>query len=282
MPEKPEAQTMADRLNADLAGYYITQFTTTLTITGLDQLIALLPRGIVQICSRGKKVIWELEGAIFLITSLGMTGRWVYFELPHVKARVDVGAFDSETSTLISMGTILFDDSRKMGDLQLAFGWDHAIQLLANVGPDLLLDTIPFEHYYAVLKQSKLQNWCVNKFLKEQQYFSGVGNYLVAEIMYRARLRPDRPLCSLTSEECQLLYTESIATIKESYAVGGFTIERYLDPTGAEGRFKPQVYGRRTDNLGNEVVATRFSAGKIVPAAQGKGQTTWWVPAVQK
>ena len=282
MPEKPEAQTMTDKLNSDLAGYYLTQFTLQsdkFEITNLNKLQTLLPRGIVRIFSRGKKVIWELEGGIFIVTSLGMTGRWVYSQLPHVRVCATLAAIEGNTVTPI--GNVYFDDQRMIGgNIELAFDLDQVKQLLKNVGPDLLLDDITFDYFYSILKAAP--NWVITKFLKEQKYFSGIGNYLVAEILYRARVRPDRKLANLSLDECKRLWEESRNTIYESYMLGGFTIERFLDPSGNSGSFVAQVYGRSADKYGNTVVAARFKGDKMVdPSEQKSGQTIWWVPAIQ-
>jgi len=157
---------------------------------------------------------------------------------------------------------------------------------LAELGPDLLatallysghrpvsgtIDPVSPEIWLQKLRNPRIPNKQVGDFLMEQKYISGIGNYLRAEILYHAKIRPDRALSSLTHLETETLYRYALKTIVESYSYGGLTIENYWSPDGRRGTFPKQVYGKTEDPYGNPVVTNSTKGDR----------TVHWVPAVQ-
>jgi formamidopyrimidine-DNA glycosylase len=108
--------------------------------------------------------------------------------------------------------------------------------------------------------------------MMEQKFFSGVGNYLLAEILYACKILPTRLLKDLSDKDKYNLWFYSKKLLKDSYESGGLTIATYFSMTGEKGIFDHKVYMRKTDPLGNPVFTAVFS----------NKRTSHYVPAVQK
>lgn len=283
MPEKPEAQIIADRLEARLAGRIIVGI---LSLHGFDlprwaEVQAKLPATVGQVFSRGKKVIFYLiasDGSpIYLVTSLGMTGKWLYFRTS--SARFVMEFYPNETATRTVNGheirEVCFDDQRRFGGIEVAFNPPGLQAILSTVGADWLLDDISPQYWLAVVGCGAYDRWAITKFLMEQSIFAGVGNYLKSEILYCAQVHPTRKIGSLSAEERLRIFTTARYIVRESYEARGFTIESFLSSDGEMGQYQARVYRRTSDQYGYVV------KHEILPGS-GPRQVTWWVDEIQK
>lgn len=173
---------------------------------------------------------------------------------------------------LIVVGqTVYFDDSRHFGNLTLMSEQDYR-EKLGKIGPDLLAEDISLEQWTREFRSSRRSGMQICDFLMKQEYFSGIGNYLKAEILYRSKIRPDRTLWEIHDDEMVTILQQSMATIRESYSYKGLTVRSYWDPDGEKGTFPRQIYEKEIDPLGHRVIKSQFKDGR----------TTHWVPEVQK
>jgi len=106
----------------------------------------------------------------------------------------------------------------------------------------------------------------------EQKFFSGVGNYILAEVLYECKILPTRLLKDLSSEDKYNLWFYSRKILKDSYQYGGVTISTYFGMNGERGIFRVKVYGQKYDPYGNPVSTGVFS----------NNRTSHFVPNVQK
>ena len=106
----------------------------------------------------------------------------------------------------------------------------------------------------------------------DQSKFSGIGNYLRAEILYQCRISPWRKLSELSEKEQELLYFTTLKIMKRSYESNGKTLKSYVTPEGHNGKFRCVVYGCSSDPDGNIIKTEKDSTGRMIH----------WVPAVQK
>ena len=82
--------------------------------------------------------------------------------------------------------------------------------------------------------------------LLNQKLLSGVGNIYADESLFRAGIRPRRRAASLTRVELQKLHASLQEVLREAIALGGSSVNDYVDAEGKEGLFQLQhrVYGR--------------------------------------
>ncbi len=264
MPESPESRIIAEGLQKYLPGYYITSIEST------DYNIPLpLPRLIKGITVKGKKLVFMLDQDIYLVNSLGMTGRWVWEKAPH--ARVTISLSKLVNNELVFAGNLYYDDTRKFGNFTI---YNSTQELLngfkGKVGPDLLNETVPYELWYSTVKKLKTTKQ-ICQFLLDQQYFSGIGNVYRSEIAYHAKLNPTRLLSSLSESELKQLYDSSIAVLRDSYSKRAYSGNKIWDPLNQPGQYDPMVYNKLLDPHGNPVQTTTCKDKRKL----------YWVPQVQ-
>jgi formamidopyrimidine-DNA glycosylase len=168
---------------------------------------------------------------------------------------------------------VWFHDTRHFGRFDIYQDEKIFQSIMDKMGPDFLShpDGISREVWFSKVRLPRVQHMEICKFLMEQKYFSGIGNYLKAEILYRAKIRPNRLLRELSDDDLELIRVTSNTTVWESYRSHGLSIKSYWDPMGRPGMFQRVVYGFQTDPLGNPVITNEFTDKR----------TTHWVPAVQ-
>lgn len=270
MPEKPEVQQFADALGEHLRG-------KTLSSVEFDErsryrekrpehyssLSSSLPSLITLIWSKGKKVIIELENGFSLLSSLSMEGRWIPTPMKHsnLTLRCEDGA------------VAYFDDSRHQGSLEILDTLTALEKRLARIGPDLLNDGVTEEQWLQKLRQPSLQQKAICDILMKQSHFSGVGNYIKAEALHAARIRPNALLSELSDQHLLSVFQHVTRVIRESYEGRGASLHSYVDFEQRPGAFKVLVYDQKgkTDPFGNPVIETTFADGR----------TTHWSPRHQ-
>lgn len=275
MPEGPEVRIIATSLNQSTTGKSIVSIeigSKCKPISNLDKLV--VPATVHGVTCHGKKIIWVLDSCYFTST-LGLTGRWSW--TPDNNTHLTL-IFDRDEK-------LYFIDAMKYGNLSVLTTKQELNKGLKDIGPDILANAIDLYHgsqwcnsKYIITQQTyrnkarKCNKKQLCAFLMEQKHFSGIGNYLKAEILYRCKFRPDRLISSLTDDEIELLRTISYETIYEAYTCNGLTIRDYWDPNGNTGNFPLQVYNQRTDPHGNKVETGKFADKR----------TTYWCPEIQK
>lgn len=273
MPEGPEVRITADGIRAEILNNKITKILITeasryyknLYNGSLEHFEDLtFPLLVKDVYSRGKKIIIETltndKTPIVFISALAMEGSWKLHSGKH--AGIELHFPDK---------ILYFHDTRHFGSFDICFTKEEIKNVMKFVGPDLLNEEVSFEEYDYIISQEKLGHKEICWFMMEQKFFSGVGNYLLAEILYACKILPTRLLKNLTYEDKYNLWFQSVKLLKESYHSGGLTIATYFSMKGERGVFDTKVYMKNKDPLGNPVFTSTFS----------NKRTSHFVPNVQ-
>ena len=271
MPEKPEVQCYADSLHQILAGQLISKVNFGEAWTnknklakGYQQLKDALPLRIVKVWSKGKKIIFDFEQDYYMVNYLGMEGKWSSKPLKHSHIHVDYIQKEEQKS-------VWYNDTRYFGDFEFYHSQQELNERLEKIGPDLLNDNVSIEDWLQVTTSKRVAKKQVCEFLMDQQYFSGVGNYIKSEALYRAKLRPDVTLDQLSQEMLIRLLTAVKRVIVKSYEARGASLHSYFDFDGNLGGFEVAIYGYDQDAKGNTIIKSNYKDDR----------TTYWVPEVQ-
>jgi DNA-formamidopyrimidine glycosylase len=277
MPEGPEVKSVAVSLNNKISKLYINDiiidelsryYKNPSLVDSLSKII--FPLHILKVYSKGKKILFECSDAnklkIYLVSALAMSGRWQYFKGKHSGIQMNL----TSTKAGEIKYKLYFDDQRHFGSLVVVHESELS-KILKNVGPDLLSEDVSFCDYRDVINLPRLKKKQICWFLLQQKYFSGVGNWIRAEILYECKIAPNRKLEDLSETDVKNLYHWSIKILKDAYNVKGLTISNYIDPEGNYGTYNVKVYMRKHDPLGHKVVTSVFSDKR----------TIHWVPEVQ-
>lgn len=269
MPELPEIATLANYLNKLLINNYIVNLEINKSSRYFKN--GIIPGNeyycdeckILNVGFRGKKLIFILQhpinGIFYLISFLGMEGRWVFTQEKHSGVKMDIKINDTG-----QIFPLYYDDSRHFGFLKFIATIDEYNDIFKDTGPDWLQGNITYDQFFKTIQSPRLGNKEIGVFLLEQKYFSGIGNYLRAEILFLAKVYPFKQLNLLTSIEIKAIYDAIISIINNSYQNGGLTISTYRLPDNSIGRYKPKIYGRNFTDENFPIIKKSMKDGRTI------------------
>ena len=284
MPEGPEVRVVTDQLSRLIDEYPVLVSFEVIggryynrhpfpNLTTFTDCLEKNPLMIKKIGCIGKLIYWIFSSPDnsspdwYLLNTLGMSGGWGFEKQKHSHVEIKISRIDKPL-----FQTLWFTDIRRFATLTLTH---NPVERFQKIGPDWL-DSIPpsLTQFRQKFLQDRKKDKTLPVLLMDQSLFSGCGNYLKAEVLYRSKLSPFRTPASLSPEEWNSLYTEMLQTIRESYHANGTTIATYKTTDGHRGNYyeRLKVYNQKIDPLGYQVV-------KIQTADK---RTTHWVPEVQK
>jgi formamidopyrimidine-DNA glycosylase len=299
MPECCEARVVAEHLAKSLTGLTLLslqwdQFSryNREEITGYADVQSKFPATIKGVTVKGKHIIFiyqavQSQDTFYSISFLGMEGKFLWEPESHSNLTFHFGyQIQGQIKLNVVERILYFDDSRHFGAITF-YPTDAAlITKLNTFGPDVLAyamylqgmfpDLPESEHITAERWREKFRNKRlvgkeVGVFLLDQGRFSGVGNYIRAESLYKSRISPHRPLGQLTDAEIEALRLAVFDVVYRSYRSQGHTLKSYRTPYGEKGEFECVVYGKSICPLGHPVTKT----------VTKDGRTAHWVPNVQ-
>lgn len=229
---------------------------------------------------------------IYMMCTFGLTGMWSFNK--HNNFRLQMDFIDSNNDVV----SIYFIDPLNFGNIKFTNKYRDLRDKLKSLAPDFLKTKFDTNTFMSQIKRYKFKNMKIVSLLMEQSnkkgVGSGIGNYLVAEILYDARISPHRTISSLNDTEiCDI--AQSIKKIIKSCYVN-YT-NKYIDDMGdfsnihingiingefpnyhddididINKQYKLQIYSRKKDDLNNDVVIDNIVSNR----------KTYWVPNVQK
>lgn len=267
LPESPEAQTIVDGLKKLIENRSIVSVTAvggryaSKSIPGCTKEFKALCHPVQRIYRHAKAIVIEFTTNSSVVVNLGMTGKFSLGKEKH--AAVEFVCDDSSNGQ-----KFYFVDQRRFGTVKVV-PTENLSKVLPRIGWDALSEEVDVDR----VSTNMARNGTIGSAMLDNRIFSGIGNYLRAEILYAAKISPWRKCSSLAREELSRICEESRRICLLSYELGGNTIENFVDLSGSSGKYfeKLKVYRKRRDPDGNEVVAE----------ATPEGRTIHWVPAVQ-
>ena len=209
MPELPDIALYLHALEPRVAGRPVRGVRLVspfLLRTVEPPLTAAVDRTVVGLRRIGKRIVFELEGEIFLVFHLMIAGRFRWKD-PGAPSPARVGLlavdFDEGTLILTEAGT------KRQASLHVVAGRDALAQHDPG-GLDVLdADLADFER---VLRQ---ENHTLKRALTDPHLFSGIGNAYSDEILHAARLSPFKQTGSLAEDEVRRLYETTRLTLTQ-------------------------------------------------------------------
>ena len=236
MPELPEVETIRRHLAAHVEGRRL----DALEVSDPRWCRPLTPRQVADACEgrvvarlgrRGKYLVFELEGDVFLLLHLRMTGT-LLLDPDGVPAhsRVRFG--------LSGGHELRFVDPRRFGTGELALGPDGLEDFFAaRLGVEPLDDAFTTTHLRLLARGCRAP---IKAFLLDQKRIAGVGNIYADEALFRARIHPLRPAGRLKGAQLDALRDAVVAALEAGIAAKGATIDDFRDPYGVAGSFQDQ------------------------------------------
>lgn len=279
MPELPEVETIKNTVAAAVDGAVIRN-----AIVKQPRLRELVPadfaeriRGakIIKLRRIAKYMLMDLDNGLTIIWHFGMSGK-IRIESTLLPESIKHDHIIIETDK----GVIYYNDTRRFGLVLLGESaklmQHHCFQ---NVGLDPWDANLTPQYLLSKLANRK----CAIKLsLLNQEIISGIGNIYASEILYRARIRPERQSCAVSESEAKEIIKYTRIILEEAIKAGGSTIHDYRRPDGDIGYFQQHhcVYdkaGKRCPDCKCDITKT----GGIRKIVQG-GRSTFYCPTLQK
>lgn len=265
MPELPEMQALAERLDDLLRGARLKQV-TPLGFSALKTYepapASLVGEPVTAVGRRAKYLVIGFEDAR-IVVHLSQGGR-VDVEDPSKRTRPKGGvvrlSFDGAPSVLVKE----FGTQRKASWWVLAPGDQGP---LAGLGPE------PFEDAFAELVLSSEDGRRLHNFLRDQRTVAGIGRGYADEILHSARLSPFTPVRRLRESE-RVRLMEATRTV----LTGGLELERRRTgglPAKLGGRWRVHGrFGRSCPRCGETMRRVSYESYEITycPACQTGGK----------
>lgn len=264
----------------------------------LDEFNKLLPLNISNVDSKGKQMWFELKNntkKYYIMSHFGMDGRWSFEHEKHANIQFIL----TNNDDIVNM---YFIDHRNFGRIEFISNSTLFKKKINNLGPDFLkedftendlknrMKTILYKNNKIIaLKRDK----SIVKILMEGQkkddgIGSGLGNYLTAEILYRAKIDPHKTLGEIYQDDKLIKQlSDSIKLVTKLSYISNITdyighdikdtvktkIPVYHKNVNIKGlKFCFMVYRKKFDPFKNPVSTTEII----------KGRKLYYVPNVQK
>ena len=221
MPELPDITIYLEALASRIVGQPLERarvVSPSLLRTVDPPLSAAEGRKVVGLRRIGKRIVWEMEGKLFLVFHLMIAGRFKWRpEGTKSPAKVGLASFDFPT------GTLLLNEAspKKRASLHLVAG-EAALAAHDPGGLNVLdADLATFK------ERLQSQSHTLKRALTDPHLFDGIGNWLSDEILHAAKLSLFQLTGKLSDAEIERLYAATRATTQ-------MWIERLRADVGAD------------------------------------------------
>lgn len=267
MPELPEVQTVLDGLSEVLKDRVLTGLECYYPGTVIvDPLLPdeAFPARVCETIRRGKYMILHLDSGAGLIIHLRMTGKLVYEPDPrephkHERARILLEGGDA----------VRFIDPRTFGKITL-FTSANLSRFIPELGPEPLSKAFTAAYLSSVVENRKAP---IKNLLLDQRIVAGLGNIYVCELLYRARVQPQREGCKVSAAEIRRIVKHTKDVLHEALEVGGTSISDYrrIDDKSGEFQHFLRVYQKLECPQGHPLGNIRLG-----------GRSSFYCPVCQK
>ena len=279
MPELPEVQTVASELNKKLKGLKIKRVAVhaaklvsvgpntvsnirDVTQKTVNQFVKLLTgRKFTSVRRRGKMLIFDVDGPLTMLVHLKMTGQFIFEDKAlRVKTQSKYRLLNKATAPLVKLpskhthavfyftngSNLYFNDIRKFGYLRVVLDKDlDKVKEFGAYGPEPLEKSFTLQVFSDALKNRK--KIPIKLALMDTKVVVGIGNIYSDEILYHARVRPDRKVESLSSRELQDIFKQIKPVLLTGIKYKGSSVGDFVRTDGKWGSMGKHhyVYGRK-------------------------------------
>jgi formamidopyrimidine-DNA glycosylase len=209
VPELPDVTLYLEHLERRLVGQTLVgvRVHSPFLLRSVDPpLSAAAGRRVVGLRRIGKRLVFSLEGDLFLVLHLMIAGRlqWKDARGAKIAGKVGLAAFDFENGTLLLTEAA----KKKRASLHVVSGED-ALRALDRGGIE------PLEASFDQFRRALLsENHTLKRSLTDPTLFAGIGNAYSDEILHAAKLSPVALTSRLSGDEVERLYHATRETLR--------------------------------------------------------------------
>jgi len=290
MPELPEVETIKRQLEVRVKGLSIKNIKITKPRLFVGNPKDIIGAKITDVSRRAKMIIIDLSsrhlGGVpekkYLLIHLKMTGQLIYSDkrgqfggghpIPPFETPVP-NQYTHITFDLSDGSTLYYNDLRQFGWIKIM----NDVELnkeLEKFGPE------PFDKNFTleILKENLRSHnrLKIKPTLMDQSVVAGLGNIYAAEVCFRAGIRPDRKIETLSDKDFKNIFDAIKEVLPLAIKYKGTSADAYVTLEGKQGEYfsKLWVYGREGEPC------PKGCGGKVEKFMLG-GRGTYWCPACQ-
>lgn len=209
MPELPDVTVYVETLERDLAGRVLRGIRagSPFVVRTYDPPIGeAAGRRVLSVHRMGKRIVFALEGDLFLVVHLMIAGRF-HRKPPGAKlsGKVNLASFDFDAGSLF----LTEASPKKRASIHLVRG-EAALDDFRRGGVE------PLETTAQVFDRAlRSESHTLKRALTDPRLFSGIGNAYSDEILHAARLSPMKLTSKLSPEESRRLYEATRKTLAD-------------------------------------------------------------------
>ena len=247
MPEGPEIRRAADQLAAALVDQATTQ-----VLFAFERLKKYQRRltgaTITAVQTRGKAMLIHFDNGWVIYSHNQLYGLWRICqagEQPETNRQLRLAIHNCRQSALLYSASDI-DVIKASAVAQQPF--------IAKLGPDLLSEKPSADVILARLNSNRFQKRQFASLLLDQSFVAGLGNYLRAEILYFAKLHPQRRPIDCSQTELKRLAKQILKITYRAYRTNGISnppsLVKKLKALGHTHKeaYRFSVYGRADKN----------------------------------
>jgi formamidopyrimidine-DNA glycosylase len=259
MPEIPEIEILRKELQEQVVGKRVAALLARPTVKprlGPEETCnALTGMAVSGAERRGKMLILHFDHSLALLVHLMLQGQ--------VLLTPD-NDFDLAKSHL----GIRFTDKTRLEFRQVGLRLPRLVPLadlpslpeIAKLGLDALSPDLTLERFRALLGSRR---GAIKALLQDQEVIAGLGNTYVNELLFSARVQPDRDIRSLSEGEIEAIYNSIRPTLQRGMELGGSSAEAFLHLDGTPGHFHEQAYVFRREGQPCRVCGTTIQRTEV-------------------
>jgi len=210
------------------------------------------------------------EKYYYLCSGLGMTGHYSFdknCKNTHLKFQF---VRNKDENGINQIKYLYYSDHRRFGNFYFFCCYDDYIKKFKKIKNGFLGQyVITKEQFlknlikYKENKRRKIDKAICDVLVDQKTLCSGIGNYLLSEVLYEADIDPWKLTSDITKKEGSKIYNSCVKIINKAYECGGLSFSDYSDLNDQEGTYKQYllIY-RKKKTLKNEKVLVREKSDK--------------------
>ena len=206
---------------------------------------------IIKVLRRSKYILIYLKNDYVMIAHLGMSGKFLIknnYSKDFLKTSYYSNEFSSKHNHLEFLFSndlrVIYNDPRRFGFFLLdKISKLDVNKFLSKLGPEPLGKDLKKD--YLILKTKATQR-TIKTLLMDQRFISGIGNIYANEILFLAKIRPNKISSKLSLVDIGRLHPSIGKVLKRALKLGGSSIKDFKSSVGEKGRFQNEfkVYDR--------------------------------------
>ncbi len=282
MPELPEVETTVNLLKQKVLEKTFVSVWSNNKDRTLQELVGEKINDIERV---GKNIFFHLNKKKFLLVHLRMTGHflWGFWEYCFClvenkeKWKSNEKIMNDKKNGYIRF-VFLFDDGKQLAlSDPRKFAKVKIINIKEKKEIESRLGVDPLEiKENDFLDLFKGRKKVVKSFLMDQQVIAGIGNIYAAEILFKAKIKPQRRVDKLTKKEKQEIYRHMQIILKKAIELKGDSTSDYRLLNGHKGGYQNfhLVYNRKNEDC--------FTCGEKIKRIVVGGRGSYYCSRCQK